>query len=220
MTLHWTSSLQAQKPRAAYPKGPHDCQRIDSPDRGKPAAGGPRRLHIGCVESVDDATVIAEFEEEDLQPPTIGQSIILYFQTDEGFCQQPAKVTEIRREAPVLVFAAEPMAPVVSAECRQTPRIQTVASDLVATIGDEELCPILDLSRNGLSVMSSLALEIGDVVTVFIEGGDGTYRGSACVQSTRELWEGRFRYGMYCLDDTGDADLMSGLAHLASTMKP
>jgi len=182
--------------------------------------GGPRRLHIGCIESFEGEMIIAEFEEEGLEAPKVGQSIILYYRTEEDFAQQPATVTEIRSEAPMLVFVCEPTAAPVSAESRHTPRIPTVASDLVATVAVGELCPVLDLSVSGLAVMSSATLEIGDVVAITIEGGDGSFTGSACVQSTRELWEGRFRYGLYCLEDTGDADLKAGLGHLAATMQP
>ncbi|MCP3903789.1 MAG: PilZ domain-containing protein [Planctomycetes bacterium] len=181
---------------------------------------GPRRLHIGCVDSVEGETIIAEFEEEGLDPPTGGQAVIFYYQHDGVFTQQPAKVTEIRREAPVLSFAIEPTGEPVSAECRQTPRVATVASDLVATIAGTELCPVLDVSVAGLSIMSSTSLEIGDVVTVRIESGSLSFEGSACIQSTRELWEGRYRYGLYCLDDVGDAELQAGLAQVAEAMQP
>ena len=66
--------------------------------------------------------------------------------------------------------------------------------------------------------MSSEVHEIGATVTTRIQNGSETYTGTGCVQSWRELWEGRFRYGFYCLDDEDSANLKAGLQTLSGLL--
>ena len=85
-----------------------------------------------------------------------------------------------------------------SAENRIHPRYPTVNSSAVMTFGGEAGCPMLDVSIGGLSVMSGEKHAVGETVTVTLEHDGKIVTWPVIVRSIREVWEGRFRYGLEC----------------------
>lgn len=183
---------------------------------GLPGPERFRALHLGCVLETTEDGYVLEFELEEF-PGTAGQNCRLFFQTPDGFMQQVARIEESVDGAPIPTVRVVTIGDPLSAEGRSHPRISTVASELVATVGGEAGCPVVDLSRTGLAVMGSEPRATGDIVDVVLENGPETYTGRACIQSRRELWEGRFRYGLHCCDTRdGAGTLKTGLAEVSA----
>ncbi len=72
---------------------------------------------------------------------------------------------------------------------------------LAAGLGDEDQCPLLDVSCTGFSVISSRKYAIGTIVEAKLTHEGEEYCGRVSVQSIRDLGKGRIRYGLYCLED-------------------
>jgi hypothetical protein len=163
-------------------------------------------LQLGTVVGVEDNVLTTEFEVEEMAAAA-GEDVLIYFQHDGAFLQQLARIGTIERAAPGPSLGIETQGEPRSAEKRQEQRYATVASELMAELGDDgEPCPLLDISQTGLAVMSSTTFHVSDVIPVTLVHGDARFAGRASVQSARELWEGRFRYGLCCLDSGADGD--------------
>ncbi len=185
---------------------------------GLPGPDTFQALHMGCVLETADGSHTVEFELEAF-PGKVGQNGRLFFHTPEGFVQQPVRIEAILGDAPIPTARFSSVGDPVSAEGRQHPRISTVASELIATLGKESFCPVVDLSATGFAVMSSEPHEVGSVIEVTIESGAHRYSGTACVQSRRELWEGRFRFGLYCCDASDSSrTLRQGLTRISAEL--
>jgi hypothetical protein len=77
---------------------------------------------------------------------------------------------------------------------------------------------LLDVSEVGFAVMADTPHAIDDVVRVRIRHDGVEYVGNARIKSTREIWEGRYRYGLYCLFERDDAGtLPHGLAEISKS---
>lgn len=185
---------------------------------GLPGPSKFRVLHMGCVTEIRDDGYTVEFEMIEEFPGETGSAARLFFHDGTDFVQQPAKIDTIVDDAPIPTVLVATLGDPVSAEGRQHPRISTVASELTATVGTEELCPIVDLSRTGFAVMSSETHELGGILQATIHDGDTKYTGDASIQSCKELWEGRYRYGLYCCDTSESGSLNTGLAKLSADL--
>lgn len=166
-----------------------------------------RVLHPAFVLSVDEASVAAALEAPlDLE---VDEDLLVYYEVNRGFVQQPARTTVAFREetADEASATGEPVAArflvdfettgyFMPAESRACYRVVTVNSDLTATVGDEAQCVLLDVSGAGFSVIAHADLAIGDVVRATLRYEAKEYAGTACVQSIKSLITGDTRYGL------------------------
>lgn len=126
----------------------------------------------------------------------------MYFDLRRQFMQQPAEVKAVRRdeENDTVEIEIELQGNPVSAESRQCFRIITVLSDRWMKFGSEEHCQIVDISATGCALISTQELKGSQCVPSSIEYRGKTYQGNLCVQSTKQLSSGKFRYGLHCTD--------------------
>ncbi|NNF43767.1 MAG: hypothetical protein HKN62_12140 [Phycisphaerales bacterium] len=162
-----------------------------------------RILHLGLITELDGTRCVAEFEEAQFAPE-IGMDVMLFLQLDGTFCQQSARVEEVGKIGLVPLLHMTLRGEPVSAEGRAESRVSTVASELTAIIDGEDFCPLLDVSTTGFAVMASGAHAAGKVVDARLSYEGDEYTGHTSVQSVREIWEGRYRYGLYCVHEEGD----------------
>ena len=88
-----------------------------------------------------------------------------------------------------------------TAESREHDRVAADGSALTVRIGRELHCPVLDIGRVGLSVITREHYAIGDVVDAAIECLGTTFTGQVCVQHMTVLDDGRVHCGLLCTED-------------------
>jgi hypothetical protein len=180
-----------------------------------PNPSGEPSLRLGAVLQTEDATCSAEFEGEATWPEC-GVELFAYFLAAGTFYEQPARVERVSTQGTTTTISVRLIGKRVAAENRMTPRVSTVTTDLIATVDAEECCPIIDISETGFALMASEIHAIGAVVSVTISYNGRAFSGRASVQSSRELWEGRFRYGLHGIDGEAGSDALTvGLRQIA-----
>jgi hypothetical protein len=150
-----------------------------------------------------------------------GSELLLYYDRDREFVQQAARVETVELTTPHLVAAIVLVGAPVSAESRECYRVSLVLSGLTATFGPEENCQLNDVSITGFSVTASRRYEIGAHVPATLEFEGRSFFGASCIQSVRELRDGRIRYGLHCVNDEkfGGFELQRGLRHIAAAIQ-
>ncbi len=156
-------------------------------------------LHPATVVSIEHDLHTAELEEEDL-PLEADQEVFIYFELNRTFMKQSARIESVLAGDPKLSIRFQTTGAPVSAEQRQCLRVPVAFKQLTAQIGPEESCPLLDVSETGFSVFASEDYDMGRVVDVSLRYGVETFSGRVCVQSIKNVGEGRKRYGFYCVD--------------------
>lgn len=161
--------------------------------------GSKRILHPATMIGVDDDVYTAELEEQDL-PVADGQDILIFYEKKREFMQQPAHIQKIVEDETKLIIEFETTGEPVSAESRQYYRVSAVMAGLTATLGSENACPLLDVSRSGFSVIARQSYDLGSLVNAALRHDNHQYRDKVCIQSIRGLSRGRTRYGLHCVD--------------------
>ena len=145
-----------------------------------------------------------------------GDELLVYYEVDRHFVQQPMQVLEVVETVPELVLAFEVTADPISAEERLHHRVSTLTAGVVASVGEESGCPVLDVSVEGFSVLACERHAVGTVLPVALVSGGERYEGRACIQSIRQRNPHRMRYGLRLVEvDTADAaGLAAGLQEI------
>ncbi len=135
--------------------------------------------------------------------------------------QLDASVETVDDTEPRILIGFQTTGEPVSAESRQCYRTLTsISSNVNAMIDSKIKCPVLDVSATGFSILSENKLREGQVVRVSIQHDRNDYDGSAVVQSTKQLDDGRFRYGLYCAgDEKTNGSLFKGLREVGTTIQ-
>lgn len=162
----------------------------------------------------------------------VGEECIIFYEIDRDFMKHPARLdafmtcdpedeltTRDLIDLPVsdnlCVFGFQTIGDPVSAENRQCYRVSTIMADVNSTIGDEEGCKVLDVSTTGFSVYSSRRHDVGAVLDATLLFEDQTFSGKVCVQNVIEHFSGKFRYGMYGINNaSGTCDLEKGRQYI------
>ena len=179
-----------------------------------------RVLHGAKVTGINDNLFSLELEEEGVVLEEKSE-ILVYYHRNREFLQQSARVETVTTLDPKGIIAIELHGEPVSAESRECYRVSTVLSGLSATFGPEENCKLNDVSITGFSVTAAEKYEIGAHVSAIIEYEGESFSGTACVQSVRELGEGRIRYGLHCVSNEaeGGFDLQRGLRQIGTAIQ-
>ena len=162
-----------------------------------PNASNKRVLYPGKVTESDGLQFVSEFDESiTARLPAAGTEMIAYGEMRGKFYQQGATVVELRagEAKPVIVFArsGDP----VSAEQRQTFRVSVALSGIVAKVGDEHGCQVVDLSPEGFGVISSKELKLGSLINVSMALDGQAIANAARVQTAVKRPDGTYRYGL------------------------
>ena len=175
------------------------------------AESNERILHPAKVTSREnDIYMTARVEEAEL-PLAEDQDVLIYYENDREFMQQPAHILAVSADEPGLVIQISTTGDPVSAESRQYYRASAVMSGLTVEFGAERDCPLLDVSCTGFAVAAREEYEIGSLVDAVLRFEGKEYLGTVCVQSKRELTKGRTRYGLFCFDCQESGDMPGGL---------
>ncbi len=154
-----------------------------------------RILHLAKVVCLEGNTYTAELEEQDLDIAENGH-VFIYFEARRDFLQQAARILRILGDEPKPTIEFETIGEPASAENRQYYRVSTIAADLTAELGDEDYCPLLDVSCTGFSVISGREHAVGNIAEAMLIYQGEEYRGKVRVQSIRVLGKDRIRYGL------------------------
>ena len=183
-------------------------------------SGSPERvLRPAKVVGVKGGTYIAEFEDPELVLEA-GQDVLVCYEKDRHFTQQPARVASVLDTEPRLVISFLTTGQPVSAESRECYRVSTVMSDLFVDLGSEKGCRLLDVSHAGFSIIAAGTYGIGEVLDVRLHYEGETFAGKACIQSMRDLSRGRRRFGLLALfDKQSGRDLQNGLRRMTVSIQ-
>jgi len=178
-----------------------------------------RILHGGTVKGITENLYSVTFEDGDL-PIEDSQNVLIYYEKNRGFLQQPARIISTVDREPSLIVELEPIGEPISAESRQHYRISTVMAELTAEIGAETNCPFLDVSASGFSIICMEKYKLGNVVSATLQHQGQRYSGEVCVLSVRELSKGRMRYGLHCIESKKPGDsIQQGLQIMSITLQ-
>lgn len=163
-----------------------------------PNAANTRVLHPGKVLEVDAQHVVAEFD--DSITPAAGSEVIVYGNYLGKFYQQGAAVIELRTAGLKPIIGFSRIGDAVSAEQRQIYRVTVALSGIVANLGKERSCQVVDMSPEGFGAISAKEHKLGSTIEIAMvcEGQDIT--AMARIQTCKKRYDGKFRYGMLIPD--------------------
>lgn len=176
-----------------------------------PDQPGQRILLPATVIDTKGGTITADLESPilEIEPD---QEVFVYHEIHREFMKQTAIVNEYIETETQSVVRFHTTSEPVSAENRQCYRASTVIADLIATLGTEMACPLLDVSAMGFALIAKKKYDIGNHVDVTLFFEDQEYSSLGCVQNVRTLSKERFRYGFLGIDDRqAGGNLMKGL---------
>jgi hypothetical protein len=145
------------------------------------------------IESSSTAFAIELDDSSNLQP---GLETLAYCDVRGKFFQQGVTLTEVRAllSTPTYVFVrvGEP----VSAEQRQTFRVSVALSNVIAQVGERKQCQVVDVSPEGIAVITSQGFSIGTTVKIALAHEDNKIAADARIQTIKVLPTGKVRYGL------------------------
>jgi hypothetical protein len=162
-----------------------------------PQDDGRRVLHPASLVEGEGDRYTLELEEPVAFEPE--QGLLLYYEHQRKFMQQLARVIELPAADRAAMIVVETMADPILAESRECYRCPTVVEDISATLDDEAICKVLDVSQTGFAVYAAPGRAIGSTCAANLSFEGCELRGTAVVQSARESGS-RTRYGLRALD--------------------
>ena len=162
-----------------------------------------RILHPGRVIESDANSFVAEFDTA--ISPAPGSDVNAYAEVRSKFFQQGASVVEIRQSAPKAIIAFARVGEPVSAENRQAFRVSVISANIIAKIGKEKNCPIVDISPEGFGTLAKAELRVGTLVPVEFQHAGHVVSESARIQTIKPRPDGKFRYGFLAPDKKSEA---------------
>ena len=87
-----------------------------------------------------------------------------------------------------------------AADLRQSRRMDSADLNKLITFADRYDCELQDVSPSGFSVITADEFAIDSIVRAIISDGDETAEGRVRIRNVRALKNGRFRYGVVCLE--------------------
>lgn len=159
-------------------------------------------------------TTLCRFEDGHTPPIELaeGLDVLVFFNGESGFMQQPAKIVSEPCEESELAFGIETSGDAVSAENREMFRVGVSLADYTAVI-DGAMRKMADVSVLGLAFFSDTDYEKGAVVDAKFTVGDEMFSGRCRVQSVKETGAGN-RYGLLFMNGAEGGDLEPGLRKL------
>lgn len=166
-----------------------------------PEGSAERVLHPGKVLRTDIETFVGEFEEP--LAPRVGTEAYAYCEFRGRFMQQAVSVIDLRPDQPQPAISFRRLGAPISVTKRSTYRVSVAALNLRARIGCESKCAVVDLSPEGLGVVTRKEHELGALEEVELIYDGQVLVGQARVQAVRLRPDGRYRYGFFALEVNG-----------------
>ena len=150
-------------------------------------------LEIKVVESgSDDMTIIVP----DRQLAKRNHLELFHHNVNGDFVRELFQVVKFKKSRKGILIQLSRINWKKAAETREHKRITT--DTIRARFCDEDDCKVLDISRNGFSILTSERVEIGDSVSVVLHYNCTAHAGTAKVMSVRQSGPELVRYGMCC----------------------
>ncbi|HZK81021.1 MAG TPA: PilZ domain-containing protein [Humisphaera sp.] len=163
-----------------------------------PEASNNAILHPGKVMSCDDSKFQAASVEQ--ITAAVGSDVNTFAAVNGKFMQQGAKVLEWQLTEAGAVFSCARTGPIVSAEQRQIYRVSAVMAGIVAQIGKEINCQVMDVSAEGFAAIATNPLQIGTLTEIGLRFEQTIIKTTARVQTAKTLANGKVRYGFLIPD--------------------
>lgn len=172
----------------------------------RPCDAGERILHCSTIVEGAVNSFTTEITHMDLVLE-VGQTITIYYNLHGKFVKQPAIVTlyesqSLDDESTRTLFGIEKSGSPVAADDRQCFRVSIGAEGLTIEFGDNAKCPFVDVSPTGFGVISPEEFEVDNTVFATPRFEELQATGQVQIQSVRALRDGRYRYGVRCLDNS------------------
>lgn len=177
-----------------------------------PRVGDERVLVHAQVESVAEDVATARFERH-FDALEVDVETLVFYSPKREFLQQPARIVETVEDDEGFLVGFETTGDAVSAESREHYRVGTAEVEIDASVGGEGTCDVQDLSATGFAAVAHNAYSLGASLDVEVRYEAQICRGSATVQSIRELGQG-YRYGLVSKDAGGGA-FQQGLGEIS-----
>jgi hypothetical protein len=161
-----------------------------------------RILHAGTATEVTGNLFTAKFKDDELDVfPE--QDVAIYYVLHKKFVCRKARILNVfedENDANLLCLDIESTSEISDAESRQSYRVPAGLAEIDVTFGGDEESRLADVSATGFAVISPHSHEIGSDVKVTTEYGGDTTTGYVRIRSKRELRNGKYRYGVHCIE--------------------
>lgn len=182
-----------------------------------PNESNERVLHPGRVLALRQSDVIQIGFDQPIAP-AVGSDVNVFFDHNGKFFQQSGSIVAVEAAAAPaptsdIAPAAEadsyllqkPVAQTITFRCVGKPvsadgrgsyRVSVVALQAMARVEKERDCKLVDVSPEGLAVLTKQNYRLGTAVKMLFDYEDQHLEGLARVQTVRELPNGKFRCGL------------------------
>lgn len=190
---------------------------------GLESDAGTVEFLFGTIVHAEGGCYIVELEQP-IDPTkadmlTSRSDIGIYFDDHNKFMHQPVSIDNTNAVGDRLAIAFTPNGERIAAENRAYYRAATNTEGITAKVNGFDPCRVLDVSATGCAIRSIRRYKIGEVLSIAIEYQNSKIRGSAKVQSIRQLGPRQFRYGLLCCDRSPTSSLRNGLQRICTAIQ-
>jgi len=165
-----------------------------------------KRLRRAVVRSASGSSV-SVFAYDGSMRLDAGDELLLFYEIEGLFHAHKGSVSRAGGERSGIVLDIEMAGSPVPAESRSSRRTNAEAAGLRADIGNECMCPLLDVGAAGFAVLGRAPRAIGEErkATIWLRDGDitGLVRLASSIRSDAQLT----RYGFHILNDAEDGSV-------------
>ncbi|HQY88335.1 MAG TPA: hypothetical protein PK402_06735 [Tepidisphaeraceae bacterium] len=172
----------------------------------------PRILRRGIVCEINSGGVACAFDDMIL-PMAPGTGVILYTKRQDRFLQCAAVFSSTTQTSGVDLCCFTQASAPVSAETRACYRLSIVTEEIFASLNDFPSTRVVDLSAEGFGIVMSAAFAPGTTFSATLRVGNESIRGQVRIQTSKELQNGKFRYGLLACE--AGSPLRKGLQKLS-----
>lgn len=124
-----------------------------------------------------------------------GSELVVFAEFSGKLHQQPAKVTTVDSPAARTIgikLVGEP----VNCDFRGSYRVSVASGNIPVVVGKQPNCTVADISPEGVAVITSSPLTVGQTVDIDLSIESIYARGTLHVVAEKKLEGGKFRYGL------------------------
>ena len=162
-----------------------------------------KRLRRGVVRAVSGSSVSVFIYDGSLRLES-GNELVLFYEIEGRFHSRSARISRSGGERSGIVLEVEMTGSPALAESRASLRANAEAMRLRSDIGNECMCPLLDVGADGFAVLGRAHRAVGEErkATIWLRDGEitGRVRLASSVRADAQLT----RYGFRVLCDTAD----------------
>lgn len=183
------------------------------PPQARPQPGA-LVLKRGVVREVGDGEARVYIHDGALRLDEAGE-ISLYYEVEHRLHRHTARVVGTVGQGAGLLVELKMVGEAAPAERRERPRHSMKGSRLTADIGNECMCPVLDVSALGFAVLGRARRTLGEVRRAMMRVNDGEAEGQVRLTSLKKVDRAMMRCGFECVGEEGES-LSGALEKLVS----